>query len=53
MSLSDLTVTIDSERTAKIFQRRSVFSFSIFYRYQLFAADHLLRSVAPLPELVP
>jgi predicted DNA-binding ribbon-helix-helix protein len=51
MSLSDLIASIDTdgqdEEDVSSVIRLYVLN---FYRHQLFAADHLLRSVAPLPR---
>jgi len=51
MSLSDLLDSIDSERDSEDLSSSIRLVVLNFYRHQLFAADHLLRSVAPLPNL--
>jgi predicted DNA-binding ribbon-helix-helix protein len=52
MSLPDLVASIDSERHDADLSSAIRLSVLNFYRQQLFAADHLLRSVAPLPSIV-
>jgi predicted DNA-binding ribbon-helix-helix protein len=52
MSLPDLIASIDSERHDADLSSAIRLSVLNFYRQQLFAADHLLRSVAPLPSIV-
>jgi|SRR6516162_10796612 len=51
MSLADLIASIDSDGhdEGEISSAIRLFVLN-FYRHQLFAADHLLRSVAPLPS---
>jgi predicted DNA-binding ribbon-helix-helix protein len=51
MSLADLLNSIDSERENEELSSAIRLVVLNFYRHQLFAADHLLRSVAPLPNL--
>jgi predicted DNA-binding ribbon-helix-helix protein len=51
MSLNDLLDSIDSERESEDLSSSIRLVVLNFYRHQLFAADHLLRSVAPLPNL--
>jgi predicted DNA-binding ribbon-helix-helix protein len=52
MSLSELIASIESEqKDGDLSAAIRLFVFN-FYRHQLFAADHLLRSVAPLPNIV-
>ena len=51
MSLTDLLNTIDSERQEEDLSAAIRLVVLNFYRHQLFAADHLLRSVAPLPNI--
>jgi len=51
MSLTDLLNTIDSERQDEDLSSAIRLVVLNFYRHQLYAADHLLRSVAPLPSL--
>ena len=48
--LADLIASIDGESSEDIASAIRLFVLN-FYRHQLFAADHLLRSVAPLPDL--
>jgi predicted DNA-binding ribbon-helix-helix protein len=51
MSLSDLIASIDTEGRAEEDLSSAIRLYVLnFYRHQLFAADHLLRSVAPLPS---
>jgi predicted DNA-binding ribbon-helix-helix protein len=50
MSLPDLIASIGGESSEDIASAIRLFVLN-FYRHQLFAADHLLRSVAPLPDL--
>jgi predicted DNA-binding ribbon-helix-helix protein len=50
-SLSDLIASIDSERHDEDLPSAIRLFVLNFYRHQLFAADHLLRSVAPLPNI--
>jgi predicted DNA-binding ribbon-helix-helix protein len=52
MSLTDLLNSIDSERQDEDLSAAIRLVVLNFYRHQLFAADHLLRSVAPLPNIV-
>ena len=52
MSLPDLIAAIDSEGHDGIFSRAIRLFVLNFYRHQMLAADHLLRSVAPLPSIV-
>ncbi|TMJ34561.1 MAG: ribbon-helix-helix domain-containing protein [Alphaproteobacteria bacterium] len=52
MTLSDLLNSIDSERHDEDLSSAIRLVVLNFYRHQLFAADHLLRSVAPLPNIV-
>jgi predicted DNA-binding ribbon-helix-helix protein len=52
MSLTDLLNSIDSERHDEDLSSAIRLVVLNFYRHQLFAADHLLRSVAPLPNIV-
>jgi predicted DNA-binding ribbon-helix-helix protein len=52
MSLPYLIASIDSERHDADLSSAIRLSVLNFYRQQLFAADHLLRSVAPLPSIV-
>jgi predicted DNA-binding ribbon-helix-helix protein len=52
MSLTDLLNSIDSERQDEDLSCAIRLVVLNFYRHQLFAADHLLRSVAPLPTIV-
>jgi predicted DNA-binding ribbon-helix-helix protein len=52
MSLSDLIASIDTERHDEDLSSAIRLVVLNFYRHQLFAADHLLRSVAPLPSIV-
>jgi predicted DNA-binding ribbon-helix-helix protein len=52
MSLSNLIASIDSERHDGDLSSAIRLFVLNFYRHQLFAADHLLRSVAPLPNIV-
>ncbi len=52
MSLTDLLNSIDSERQDEDLSSAIRLVVLNFYRHQLFAADHLLRSVAPLPNIV-
>ena len=52
MSLTDLLDSIDSERRDEDLSSAIRLAVLNFYRHQLFAADHLLRSVAPLPNIV-
>jgi predicted DNA-binding ribbon-helix-helix protein len=52
MSLSDLIATMDSEGLEDEDLPSAIRLLVLnFYRHQLFAADHLLRSVAPLPHI--
>jgi len=52
MSLSELIASIESgQKDGDLSAAIRLFVFN-FYRHQLFAADHLLRSVAPLPNIV-
>jgi predicted DNA-binding ribbon-helix-helix protein len=51
MSLTDLLNAIDSERQEEDLSAAIRLVVLNFYRHQLFAADHLLRSVAPLPNI--
>jgi predicted DNA-binding ribbon-helix-helix protein len=52
VSLPDLLTAIDSGRhDGDLASAIRLFVLN-FYRHQLFAADHLLRSVAPLPGIV-
>jgi predicted DNA-binding ribbon-helix-helix protein len=51
MSLTDLLNAIDSERQNEDLSSAIRLVVLNFYRHQLFAADHLLRSVAPLPSI--
>jgi predicted DNA-binding ribbon-helix-helix protein len=52
VSLPDLITAIDSDgHDGDLACAIRLFVLN-FYRHQLFAADHLLRSVAPLPRLV-
>jgi predicted DNA-binding ribbon-helix-helix protein len=51
MSLADLIATIDNESNSDDLPSAIRLFVLNFYRHQLFAADHLLRSVAPLPGL--
>ena len=50
MSLPDLIASIGGESSEDIASAVRLLVLN-FYRHQLFAADHLLRSVAPLPDL--
>jgi predicted DNA-binding ribbon-helix-helix protein len=52
MTLTDLLNSIDSERQDEDLSSAIRLVVLNFYRHQLFAADHLLRSVAPLPNIV-
>jgi predicted DNA-binding ribbon-helix-helix protein len=52
MSLSDLIASIDTEPHDGDLSSAIRLVVLNFYRHQLFAADHLLRSVAPLPLIV-
>ena len=51
MSLTDLLDSIDCEGHDGDLSSAIRLVVLNFYRHQLFAASHLLRSVAPLPEL--
>ena len=51
MSLADLIATIDYGTNSENLSSAIRLFVLNFYRHQLFAADHLLRSVAPLPEI--
>jgi len=51
MSLSDLIASIDTDGQDEEDVSSAIRLYVLnFYRHQLFAADHLLRSVAPLPR---
>ena len=51
MSLSDLIASIDTDGQDQEDVSSAIRLYVLnFYRHQLFAADHLLRSVAPLPR---
>jgi hypothetical protein len=50
--LPDLLTAIDSGRHDGDLESAIRLFVLNFYRHQLFAADHLLRSVAPLPGIV-
>ena len=51
MSLSDLIASIDPDGQVEEDVSSAIRLYVLnFYRHQLFAADHLLRSVAPLPR---
>jgi predicted DNA-binding ribbon-helix-helix protein len=50
MSLPELIGSIGCESSADMESAIRLFVLN-FYRHQLFAADHLLRSVAPLPNI--
>ena len=51
MSLPDLIASIDTEGQNEEDLSSAIRLYVLnFYRHQLFAADHLLRSVAPLPS---
>jgi predicted DNA-binding ribbon-helix-helix protein len=52
MSLPDLITAIDAEGHDEDLSSAIRLFVLNFYRHQLFAADHLLRSVAPLPSIV-
>jgi predicted DNA-binding ribbon-helix-helix protein len=52
MSLSELIASIESEQKDGDLSAAIRLFVLNFYRHQLFAADHLLRSVAPLPDIV-
>jgi predicted DNA-binding ribbon-helix-helix protein len=52
MSLPDLIASIDCKRDDEDLSSAIRLFVLNFYRHQLFAADHLLRSVAPLPSIV-
>jgi predicted DNA-binding ribbon-helix-helix protein len=52
MSLPDLIAAIDSEGHDEDLSSAIRLFVLNFYRHQLFAADHLLRSVAPVPSIV-
>jgi predicted DNA-binding ribbon-helix-helix protein len=52
VSLPDLLTAIDSGRHDGDLESAIRLFVLNFYRHQLFAADHLLRSVAPLPGIV-
>ncbi|HEY2186675.1 MAG TPA: ribbon-helix-helix domain-containing protein [Xanthobacteraceae bacterium] len=51
MSLADLIATIDKGTNSENLSSAIRLFVLNFYRHQLFAADHLLRSIAPLPEI--
>lgn len=51
MHLTDLLDAINSERQDEELSSAIRLVVLNFYRHQLYAADHLLRSVAPLPHL--
>jgi predicted DNA-binding ribbon-helix-helix protein len=51
MSLSDLVASIDGGTNSESLDTAIRLFVLNFYRHQLFAADHLLRSVAPLPDV--
>ena len=51
MSLPDLIASIDTDGRDQEDVSSAIRLYVLnFYRHQLFAADHLLRSVAPLPR---
>jgi len=51
VSLSDLIASIDTDGQDEEDVSSAIRLYVLnFYRHQLFAADHLLRSVAPLPR---
>jgi predicted DNA-binding ribbon-helix-helix protein len=51
MSLPDLIASIDTDGQDEEDVSSAIRLYVLnFYRHQLFAADHLLRSVAPLPR---
>jgi predicted DNA-binding ribbon-helix-helix protein len=52
MSLAELIASISSEWDDGDLSAAIRLFVLNFYRHQLFAADHLLRSVAPLPNIV-
>jgi predicted DNA-binding ribbon-helix-helix protein len=52
MSLADLIASIPTEQDETDLSAAIRLFVLNFYRHQLFAADHLLRSVAPLPNIV-
>ncbi|HEY7247375.1 MAG TPA: ribbon-helix-helix domain-containing protein [Xanthobacteraceae bacterium] len=51
VTLSDLVASIDSDASEENLASAIRLFVLNFYRHQLFAADHLLRSVAPLPDV--
>ncbi len=51
MTLSDLVASIDGGANSENLASAIRLFVLNFYRHQLFAADHLLRSVAPLPDI--
>ncbi len=51
MTLPDLVASIDNGTSSENLPSAIRLFVLNFYRHQLFAADHLLRSVAPLPDL--
>ena len=52
MSLPELIASIDLEGQDEDLSRALRLFVLNFYRHQMLAADHLLRSVAPLPNVV-
>ena len=51
MTLPDLIASIDDGTNSESLAAAIRLFVLNFYRHQLFAADHLLRSVAPLPDV--